>query len=904
MADFRGCIDEAVSKGEITEDVAARARKTYDAARATAEEAFGPTDADRHAADAVMRQLEMDALEAKRRRAMMLRSRQAILDGVAAYKSERGYVDPSKIGARKRNPGIIERVFGRKPPPPPDGFADEGVAPGNAGPGGYDRALFARSLELLVENKPGLSGAPFPSIEGQYRAIRGKADAMMASVIERFETKTGFDKPGRADLGNLVREAFGEDTGDQAAKMLAAAWAETAEHLRLKFNAAGGSIGKMDGWGMPQAHDAHAVRRAGREKWIEYVLPRIDRAKMLDETTGQPFTDAALVRALDDVWQSIATNGQNAPVPQSRTGLSALAKRRSDTRFLVFKSADSWMEYQDTFGDADAFSTMMGHIDELSRDIAQMEILGPNPSAQFDWLVKSARSEAAVEEAAGARGAIDTAESYISTAQNMLGHYTGSLSTPINSKLAQVGASTRAFFTSTMLGSAILSDLPTAPVYGAMARRFAGLDSKGDLRRFAALMNPADGSMRQNARRSGFIIETASDGMIRATQDNLRVLTVGERVDGGVNAFARRLPVAVMRLQGLTAWDAGRKRSFQMEFMAALHDKRGKTIADLRRGDREDKAFAGWLKARGFTEADWATIRATPAWEPEPGAAFLRPLDIADERLAQRMGEAIDIETRLAVPQTTLHTRAKLLGETRPGTVAGEVRRSWAQFRSFNLTATMLWGEEMVLRGQARGMTPLVSTVAGVTPMVFMLTIGGAINIQMREASKGNDPRPMNEPRFWMAALLQGGGLGVLADAIYASESRNGKSSQAAAFGPGGQAAADTYEATIGNVVSVSERMRKGDDLGEAVEAADIGRDWVNMGRRWVPGSNLWWARAIWNRAVLDHLQRIVDPEAEEDFARKRKRLARENGQGQWWETGEATPSRAPDLSNALAAVD
>lgn len=904
MAEFRGCIDEAVGKGEITEEVATRARKTYDEARATAEEAFGPVEADRHAADAVMRQLELDAVEATRRRAIMLRSRQTILDGVAAYKRERGYIDPSKIGARRTTPGLMDRLFGRKPPPPPDGYADEGMTPGNPGPGGYDRALFGRSLELLVENKPGLSGAPFPSIEGQYRAIRGKADAMMASVIERFETKTGFDKPGRAELSNLVREAFGEDSGDAAAKMLANAWAETAEHLRLKFNAAGGSIGKMENWGMPQAHDSVAVRQAGRQAWIDYVLPRIDRAKMLDETTGQPFTDASLVRALDGVWQSIATNGLNAPVPVSRTGLSALAKRRSDTRFLVFRSADTWMQYQEVFGDADAFSTMMGHLDELSRDIAQMEILGPNPDAQWSWLVKSAKAEAALEEAAGAKGAIDAAESYVSTAQNMLGHFTGSLSTPVNSRLAQFGASSRAYFTATMLGSAILSDIPTAPIYGAMARSFVGLSKTGNFQRFAQLLNPADGTARQNARRSGFIIETATDGMIRATSDNLRLLTVGERVEGGLNAFARRAPVAIMRLQGLSAWDAGRKRSFQSEFMGALHDRRGKTIADLRAGTGEDKAFATWLKARGFTEADWATIRAAPVWEPAPGAKFLRPLDVADETLSQRLGEAIDIETRLAVPQTSLHTRAKLIGETRPGTVAGEVRRSWAQFRSFNLTASLMWGEEMVLRGQARGMTPLVATAAGLTPMIFALTIGGAISIQMRETSKGNDPRPMNEPRFWMAALLQGGGLGVLTDAIYASESRNGKSSQAAAFGPGGQFAADAYEATIGNGVSISERMRKGDDFEEAVGRADIGRDLTNMPRRWLPGSNFWFARAAWNRAVIDQLQRIVDPEAEEDFARRSKRLATENGQGQWWANGDGSPARAPDMANALAGVE
>lgn len=890
--DFRGCIDEAVTKGEITPDVADRARKTYDSARANASEAFGPADADRIAADAVMQQLEIDALEAKRRRVMMMRTREGIVAGVDEFKRMRGYVDPSLVGVRRTTPGILERYFGRKPPTPPGGFADEGVTPS-----GSDRALFARALELLVENKPGLSGAPFSSIQGRYVAIVGQAHAKMAQIIERFETKTGFDRPGRADLANLVREAFGEDTGDHAARMMAKAWEETAESLRLMFNAAGGSIGRMEGWGMPQSHDSFVVRRAGRDAWKAHVWTRIDRAKMLDETTGQPFTEAGLSRALDDVWESIATNGLNAPVKQDRTGLSSLAKRRNDTRFLVFKSADAWLEYQEQFGDADPFSTIMGHVDELARDIAQMQILGPNPKAQFDWLVKSAKGEAALEEAAARHGAIDKAESYILTAETMLGHFTHELSRPVNTKLAQWGADLRNLATAAQIGTAIFSDLPTAPVFGAYARTFTGLSKTGDMTRLMALLNPVDGSARQTARRSGFIIEQASDGMIRATQDNQRLLTVGERMDGGRNAFARRMPVAVLRLQGLTAWDTARKRSFQAEFMGALHDKRGKSLADLRAGDAEDRAFGVWLKARGFSEADWSAIRATPAWEPRPGVRFLRPMDVADETLALRLGEAVETETRMAVPTATLWSRAKLIGENRPGTFSGELRRNWAQFRSFSLTATHLWAEEMSLRGQARGMTPLVGSVAYLAPMVFFLTVGGAINVQMRQVAMGNDPKPMDDPRFWMAALLQGGGMGVLADAVYASEARNGKSSQAAAFGPPGQAAADAYDVTIGNAVEVGEALRKGEDLGEAVEGANIGRDGVNVARSWTPGGNIWFLRAAYNRAVLDQLQRIVDPEAEEDFARRRRRMERDAGQGQWWPHGEAAPERVPRIS-------
>lgn len=895
MADFRSCIDEALEKGEITPDVAAASRKTYDDARAAADETLGPVDADRAAADAVIRRLEADAVEARRRRAMMIRARNDLLAGVDAYKRARGYIDPAKIGRRRKTPGVIERLLGRTPAAPPEGFADDGVVPV-----GYERAIFGRALELIVENRPGLSGAPFPSIEGRYRAIRGKADAMMAAAIERFETRTGFDTPHRADLANVVREAFGEDSGDKAAKALATAWAETAEHLRLMHNAAGGSIGKLDNWGMPQSHDAYRVREAGREAWVAHVLPRVDRSRMLDDVTGQPISEARLTAALGDVWESIASLGANNRAPGEHLGQGALAKRRSDSRFLVFKDADAWMSYQAAFGDADSFSTMMGHIDEMSRDVAQMQILGPNPSAQWAWLKQAAQREALLEETAGVRGSSDAAKGYVTTAENMLQHFTGSLSTPINSRLASFGVSSRAYMTSVALGSAIISDIPSAPIFGAMARTFSGLSKSGDVKRLAELLNPADGSARATARRSGFVIEQATDGMIRATQDNLRLLTVGERVEGGMNAFARRLPVAVLRAQGLTSWDAARKRSFRFEFMGALHDRRDMTLAAMRNGDAEDKAFATWLTARGFTEEQWAAIRATPAWEPSEGARFLRPTDIADEGLALRMAEAIDMETRLAVPQTSLWTRAKLLGTDRPGTVAGEARRSWAMFRSFTLTATHLLGEEMMLRGQTRGLPPFVAGASGAAGVLFFLTLAGGVAIQLRELAKGNDPKPIDDPRFWAAAAMQGGGLGILGDFFYAAEARNGKSaSQVAAFGPVGAAVGDLWGATAGNAAEVVEGLRDGEDLGEAVEGANIGRDGANLARRYVPGSNLWFLRAAWNRAVVDNLQRMVDPEAEESFAQQRRRLEREHGQTQWWETGETTPERPPALAPA-----
>lgn len=883
MATFLSCIDEAAAAGDIAGDAAERARKTYQRAFGAAAEAFGPAEADRMAADAVMSDLERAAQEAKRRKAMMIRTRREVLEGIAALKRTRGYVDVEDLGGAGGG----------------DGWSQGGTPPSDgAGQGG---AIFARSLELLVENKPGLSGGPFSSIEDRYRAIRGKADAMMASLIERFETRTAFDTPHRAELSNVVREAFGEASGDKAAKALAEAWTETAETLRRMFNAAGGSVGKMEKWGLPQAHDVYAVRAAGKEAWVAEVLPRLDRARMVDGETGLPLGDVELITALGEAWESIVSLGANRRAPGSPLGMGSVATRRTDSRFLIFASADDWLAYAKAYGDGDPFSTMMGHLDELARDIAQMHILGPNAAAQFAWLKDAALREALLEESAGVKGAADRAKGYVRTAEDMLGHFTGATATPINSKLAGWGATSRALLTAYSLGSAVLSDVSSAPYFGAMARSYAGLSKRGDMGQFIKLLNPAGVDARKTARRTGFVNEQATDGFLRATHDNLRLLTVGERVDGGLNALGRRLPAAVLRLQGLTPYNAARKRSFRFEFMGALHDRRGQTITDLTKGDAEDQAFATWLQARGFSEADWAAIRAAPVWEPAKGAQFLRPTDIEDETLALRLAGAIDMETRFAAPETTLWTHAKLLGSERPGTVMGEVRRSWAMFRSFSLTATHLYAEEAALRGQ-KAVAPNAATAVTLASHLVWLTLAGAVGLQVRELTKGNDPRPMDSPKFWGAAMLQGGGMGIFADFLYAAEARNGASaSQIAAFGPGGQAVADIFGATVGNGIAVGADLIEGKPLDEAVADAHVGRDVSNLVRRYTLFSTLWWTRAAWNRAVADNVQRLLDPEAEEE--RRRKRQERDYGSTSWWPQGENAPERAPDLSRALEAT-
>lgn len=125
--------------------------------------------------------------------------------------------------------------------------------------------------------------APFASVEGRRKAILGLAHAKMDEALFHFRRGALLGDKGRhnaADLVNVLREAFGEKTGDPVSAHLAKVWEDTHEWLRQRFNAAGGAIGKLERWGLPQHHDPRALRNVGLDGWKAAIRPMLDVAKM------------------------------------------------------------------------------------------------------------------------------------------------------------------------------------------------------------------------------------------------------------------------------------------------------------------------------------------------------------------------------------------------------------------------------------------------------------------------------------------------------------------------------------------------------------------------------------------------------------------------------------------------
>lgn len=720
----------------------------------------------------------------------------------------------------------------------------------------------------------------FSSVEGRYKAIVGMAHAQLEEGLMRYRRTVLLGRRvNKPELDDVVRARFGEGTSSPEAKLFADLFGELAETLRQRFNAAGGQVGKLDDWGLPQWHDARAVVSAGRDTWKTFIKPLLDPARMRDPLTGQPLSASRLEEALDVVYERIVTDGRIERDPTGQRYGASLAKQRADHRFLVFKDSGAWQSYAEAFGNPDTFATMMNHIRGMARDIAALEVLGPNPSATVEWLIQTVENQQA-RATVGKPSLFQAgseAEAFLKGAtarwrlENLWAQVRGG--EVVSSRMAHGAAAIRNVITSAVLGSATVLAVSTDPFIANAARRLSQMPTRTWLADVARTFTAYD---RKEAVRAGLMLD-----------DALFILGSEARYVGSMAGptWSRWLADRTLTLSGLTPWTQARKHLFGMEFQAFFADlvESGTAWADMPPSAR--RALEGY----GIREVDWATLATVPIHRATPDAGgILRPAEIAgvDGRLAERYLEAILQETERAVPAGTKRSRAILEGNTRAGTLLGEFLRGALQFKSFALSFT--WNQiEAIAResgsyGLARGARYAGSLMLG-------LTMGGFLGLQLKQLINGKDPLPATDVRTWQQSMLTGGGLGIFGDFLFADMNRFGQSPWETLLGPTIGAFSDANRVTVGNLQKAAQ--------GEEVTFA---QDVVQRGGRYVPMSSLWYLRLGYQRVFLDQLTYLADPTAHRRFREAERRIQRETGQGYWWAPGEGAPQRAPDLGVAL----
>ena len=692
-------------------------------------------------------------------------------------------------------------------------------------------------------------GAVLERVDGRSKSIeRGYMAQLIDTMTATNPRFFGLIEDAKG-VRDLVREMLGEDSGNPTAKQGAKVWLKTADEMRQRFNRAGGDIGRLVDWLMPQSHDVRLVRNAGGQRWVDFVMQRINRGRYLRDD-GLPMNDAQIRDVLSAAWLTISTDGTSDIEPGSAQGTAMRAKKGAEHRVIHFRDADAWLEYHKEFSGRGIYNTITGHVQRLARDISLVETLGPNSGHQFEYF----RDVVRMSGASGMR---------VNYLENLYQQIDGSANHVVDARLARFGQGVRNLQVASKLTGAVLSsvtDFATAAVTAGYNRlpplRFA--------RNILTALNPLDASDVRLAQRAGLGLETLIGELNRWGEDSIG------------NGWTAKLASATMRASGLAGLTEANRRSFGVTMAATLGDLTRKGWGELHANDRAQ------LTHYGITHAEWAHLQKVV---PEDwGGANDRVLTIAsirrltDEQLgttglaASRLRDtlatrALDMvlgETDYAVVTPGAKERAVMFGlSAKKGTAGGEFARTMWLFKSFPIAViTKHW-----MRGW--GMNTVGGKAAYLASFAVGTTLLGALALQLKDVTKGKEPRDMDTAAFWGAAFSQGGGVGLFGDYLFANQSRFGRSVAETAAGPVfGGVIPDLYDITIGNVHEAA--------AGGPTHAGAEAFKFVQSN---TPLINLWYTRAILDRLVFQQMQEYLSPGY---LAKVRERTRKDTGQEYW----------------------
>lgn len=686
----------------------------------------------------------------------------------------------------------------------------------------------------------------------------------------------------------IVRERFGENTGDALAKKISDKMGDVFETMRDRFNRNGGDIGKLDNWGLPQTHNLEKIAKAGKEAWVNKAESLIDTRQYVHEN-GDYYSQQEIRSLLEYTYDTLSSDGANKiEVGRQATGsgTSKVTNRHSESRVLHFKDAESWLEYQSEFGGMQFVDLVEAHINGLSKDIAMVENLGSNPKTALKILMDAAAKkdwEKGIDE--------NKTQSSRKRAQVMFDEFSGG-NTPQSQVLANLGIAYRSMNVASMLGGTTIASLAdqatiakTAHVHGLSYRKAFG--------ELLSQLNPANKADRDFAHGLGLATEEMLGSIARWSDDGL-TSTYGKseklaRISSGV-------ATQVMRVSFLNALTSASKVGFTkllMEKYGRL--SRSKAWNDLDVQDRE------LLSNTGLDERAWQVFQlAEPVMDrkgnqlmsarsiyeipDEKLTAFGDPKQVKDQVASQLQAHLLD-EQGMAVIEAGLRERTWMTVGAK-GTITGEVFKGLMQFKSFSASFLMRQGSRTMAQEGLKG------KAAYAIPLMVSMTLLGGLVVQLREILNGNDPQTIydsNDPKkatsFFMRSLVAGGGLPVLGDILVAGTDTSGRDANSFVSGPLGSDFTALLGLTVGNLTQYNE----GKDTNFSNEA-------FKFVKGKIPAQNLWYTKAAINRMFFDEIQDTIAPGYREKALRKAER---QQDRERFW-GDDVNDIRAPDFERVV----
>ena len=743
------------------------------------------------------------------------------------------------------------------------------------------------------------------AIQEETAVVQRYLDTVLAELREKPLEKIGLlagkkSQKKQTTETNLLKALFNEDVNDPIAIEMAKAYRKANDLVVARHNKYGGNIIVRADYHLPQPHDWVSISKAGKNEWIDFIVPLLNRSQMIDHKTNKSFlNDESLRLALSDTWETITEGGLNKTGNILKKG--KLYNKRIDHRFLVFKHSESWLKYQQKFGikEGGLLGLIMKHLDSVSRDTAMMKVLGPDPDKTFIEIKntvlqagRKATGDEPLRPSPFKATKMDKAEAAVKGSlfqaglENLHLYFKNQLGQPGSPFWARTFSNLRQVLTSSYLGSASIVAL-TDFNWQRITNGWNGLPAFKSARRTLQLykegLTAKDPQTAKLAIRTGLIAE---HWVPYSQQVNRFMLEVNG------SEFTQRLADATLTLSGLQGHTQAGRWGFGMEFQGFLADNIGKTFDEL------PKPLQRSFKRYGITVDDWNVARTTKLYDAGEDLAqyqgknvqFFVPdeirmrTDIDDyskEQIASKFFDMIKTETEFAVPSLSAKGRVALLQNARPGTFAGELILSAAMFKQFPIT--------LMFTHIARGMSQKgLGKFGYMSDLVISGALYGALTMELREITKGRNPTPTSyiKENYWeyfLRALVTGGGLGLFGDFFISDTNRYGKSMAETLPGPAMGFLSDLLGIPK-NAIFDHINGRETNVVGDA----------LNFIKRNMPGSSVFYLRLLWERVIMENIQRQLDPDFDSRNSRIINNYMRDTQQDFWWSPGETKPTELP----------
>lgn len=725
------------------------------------------------------------------------------------------------------------------------------------------------------------------SVQSRYKGVAGEFMSRLWPGLDGYMSAFGY-RITREQEAALVREIFTPgSTEDAAARGLAKVWREVSDNLRTRLNRAGADIGYITGYA-PQIWDRMkaltfglspaeiktfytgsreqraAVKAKAKEAWLDHVQPRMNREhpKYINRETGDFFNDMEMKEFLSSAWDTITTNGLSKPPTPgggSGAGRSMRASLEAE-RQLHFKDADAFLEANRAFGSTDILTGLVQTVHHHSKSLALMEKYGPNPTTGFNSLFAHAQHLDALEPTIFH----DKKAAFVQTLFKEMSGAAGTPETTVADLYARVNAAKRQWMTFAKLGSAFLSQINDTVVFTVMAMH-NGMGAGEAIKTAAHYLNPLNKADRVAAQRLGLALESVLQEVMSRYADTM---SGAGTIDKAANL--------VMTASFMKYWTDSMKTAWHVLTAQHLAMVRNVTFDNLESSVRQ------MLQRHGIEQGEWDIIRST---EPADigGKQLIAPSQINDRATAVKLFGMFSDEGDVAVLSPDFKERAIAKGATAPGTVWGEIRRDMLLFRMFSvgMVSKVL---PRIVASMPEGSR--YSRAAIATSFAIGSMLAGGMSYQVKEISKGRNPRDILDPWFWIAAAAQSGGLGIFGDFMFSDFNRFGQGVPETIMGPfWGGTANDFMKLTLGNIRQAAED-KDSHFLAESLKFVK---------NNFVP--NLWYTRAALDHLLFYQLQEMANPGYLE---RMKERVEKENNTTWWWDPQDAVPANGPDMGAML----